>query len=88
MHVLLFHRQRALEDDDLRRYAIELGLDVARFDSDRRGERVLQRIGRDVRSGGASGEVRGTPTLFIDGVVNRAGYDVTTLLAVLAGERL
>jgi hypothetical protein len=26
-------------------------------------------------------------TLFIDGVVNRAGYDVTTLLAVLASER-
>ena len=30
MHELLFHRQKALEDDDLVRYAGELGLDVAR----------------------------------------------------------
>ena len=28
MHELLFHRQKALEDDDLRRYAAELDLDV------------------------------------------------------------
>jgi hypothetical protein len=32
----------------------------------------------------ASGEVRGTPTLFIDGAVHRAGDDTATLLAVLA----
>jgi hypothetical protein len=29
MHALLFHRQRALEDDDLRRYATGFDLDVA-----------------------------------------------------------
>jgi glutaredoxin len=28
----------------------------------------------------ASGEVRGTPTLFIDGVVHRGGYDAAALL--------
>jgi len=32
----------------------------------------------------ASGQVLGTPTLFIDGVVHRAGYDPPTLLAALA----
>jgi protein-disulfide isomerase len=84
MHDMLFHRQKALEEDDLRGYALELGLDVARFDSDRSGEGVLERVGRDVRSATASGEVRGTPTLFVDGVVHRAGYDVATLLGVLA----
>jgi protein-disulfide isomerase len=84
MHDMLFHRQTALEEDDLRGYALELGLDVARFDSDRSGEGVLERVGRDVRSATASGEVRGTPTLFVDGVVHRAGYDVATLLGVLA----
>ena len=71
MHELLFHRQHALEDDDLRRYAAQLELDVARFDRDRTGADVLGRIRRDVDSGTASGEVRGTPTLFIDGVVHR-----------------
>jgi protein-disulfide isomerase len=85
MHELLFHRQTALEDDDLRRYAAELGLDVARFDSDRAGAAVLERVRRDVQSGTASGEVRGTPTLFIDGVVHRSSYDAATLLSALAG---
>ena len=84
MHDVLFHRQKALEDDDLRRYAVELRLDPARFDVDRAGEAVLERIGRDVRSGEASGEVLGTPTLFIDGFVHRGGYDVETLLEALA----
>ena len=84
MHELLFHRQKALEDDDLRRYAVELRHDPARFDVDRAGEAVLERIGRDVRSGEASGEVLGTPTLFIDGFVHRGGYDVETLLEALA----
>jgi protein-disulfide isomerase len=67
MHEMLFHRQHALTDDDLRRYAIELGLDISRFDADRGGEAALERVRRDVRSGTASGEVHGTPTLFIDG---------------------
>ena len=35
MHELLFHRQRALEDGDLRGYAAQLGLDVAALDRDR-----------------------------------------------------
>jgi len=32
MHELLFHRQKALEDDDVRAYAAQLGLDVPGFD--------------------------------------------------------
>ena len=35
MHELLFHRQKALEDGDLRGYAAQLGLDMAAFDRDR-----------------------------------------------------
>jgi protein-disulfide isomerase len=85
MHELLFHRQAALEDDDLRRYAAELELDVARFDADRTGAAVRGRIRRDVESGMASGQVLGTPTLFVDGVVYRGGYDAATLLEELAG---
>ena len=83
MHELLFHRQRELEDEDLRRYADELGLDLPRFDSDRNSEAVLERVRRDVRSGDASGEVLGTPTLFIDGAVYRGEYDAATLLDLL-----
>jgi protein-disulfide isomerase len=84
MHELLFHRQSALEDDDLRGYAGELGLDVEQFDSDRSGDDVLRRVARDVESGVASGEVLGTPTLFIDGVVHRDGYDLDDLIVALS----
>ena len=83
MHDLLFHRQKALEDDDLRRYAEELGLDLDAFDRDRRGDRVIERISRDVDDGIATGEVLGTPTLFIDGAVHVGAYDADTLLEAL-----
>ncbi len=83
MHELLFHRQKALEDDDLRGDAAELGLDVERFDSDRSGAGVQARIRRDVESGLASGEVQGTPTLFIDGALHLGGYEAATLIGAL-----
>ena len=83
MHELLFHRQSALEDDDLRQYAAELDLDRKRFDSERVGAAVRERVRRDVESGTISGEIQGTPTLFIDGVVYRGLYDAESLLNVL-----
>jgi len=83
MHELLFHRQHALEDDDLLGYAREIGLDPVRFENDRVGTEVAARVGRDIASGEASGEVYGTPTLFIDGIVHRGAYDARTLLEAL-----
>ncbi len=62
----------------------ELGLDVAAFDRDRASTAVADRIRRDVDSGLASGQVLGTPTLFINGVVHCGGYDPPALLAALA----
>jgi predicted DsbA family dithiol-disulfide isomerase len=92
MNELLFHRQKALDDGDLLGYAAQLGLDVAAFDRDRASTAVAERIRRDVDSGLASGQVLGAPTLFIDGIVHRGGYDPPALLAatcstVAAGSR-
>jgi protein-disulfide isomerase len=84
MHETLFHRQAALEDDDLRGYAWDLGLDLERFDMDRAGGAVLARLRRDVESGLATGEVKGTPTLFVNGSVYRGPYDTATLVEVLS----
>jgi len=84
MHELLFHRQKALEDDDLRTYAGEIGLDLERFEQDRNGDDVAARIARDIASGESTGVVRGTPTLFIDGVLHEGDYDTATLLEALA----
>jgi predicted DsbA family dithiol-disulfide isomerase len=84
MHELLFHWQEALEDSDLLGYAARLGLDAVAFDHDRASTAMGERIRRDVDSGLASRQVLGTPTLFIDGIVHRGGYDPPSLLAALA----
>ena len=84
MHELLFHRQKALEDDDLRSYATEIGLDLELFDRDRAGAEVLARIDRDIASGEATRVVRGTPTLFVDGVLYRGGYEPAAFIEALA----
>ena len=54
MHERLFHHQRALEDDDLRAYAGEIGLELPRFERDRRGSETLARVRRDLASGEAT----------------------------------
>lgn len=84
MHNLLFHRQAALEDEDLARYAGEIGLDLERFAGDVAAPTVRDRVRRDVSSGIASGEVRGTPTLFIEGVVHQGQYDADSLMEAIA----
>jgi protein-disulfide isomerase len=83
MHDLLFHGQKALEDHDLRSYAEQLGLDLDAFDRDRKSTAVMDRIERDIDSGDATGEVFGTPTLFIGGKVHPGPYDSATLIASL-----
>ena len=84
MHELLFHNESALEPDDLGRYAAELGLDLARFAEDQIGDRVRERIARDVRTAVESSEIRGTPTLSVDGEAHRGAYDAASLLDALA----
>src|SRR5258708_18478566 len=87
MHEMLFQRQKAPEHGDPRGYAAQIGLDVGAFDQDRASIAVADRFRRDVDSGLASGQVLGTPTLFIVGVVHRGGHDPRTLLAALAPAR-
>ncbi|WP_336216488.1 Na+/H+ antiporter NhaA [Nonomuraea sp. LPB2021202275-12-8] len=73
MHDTLFDNQRFLTDEDLARYAAELDVDLW---SDLRGR--TERIARDEASGRASG-VRGTPTLFINGVRYQGGLDLNSI---------
>ncbi len=65
-HDALFADQGRLEDPHLWGRAQRLGLDVERFDADRRSTPVEERIAADFRSGVRAG-VATTPTLFIDG---------------------
>jgi 2-hydroxychromene-2-carboxylate isomerase len=66
MHDSLFADQGHLDDPHLWRRIEELGLDLARFDADRRSQAVEERVTRDFRSGVRAG-VMTTPTLFVDG---------------------
>jgi protein-disulfide isomerase len=63
MHDSLFADQGHLDDPHLWRRAEELGLDLKRFEVDRRSEAVAARVQRDFRSGIAAGVMK-TPTLF------------------------
>jgi protein-disulfide isomerase len=66
MHDALFADQARLEDPHLWARAQALGLDLERFDADRRSEQVRERVRRDFRGGVRAGVVT-TPTLFKDG---------------------
>jgi protein-disulfide isomerase len=66
MHDMLFADQGRLEDPHLWERATKLGLDLERFDADRRSEPVIQRVRRDFESGVRAGVVT-TPTLFAGG---------------------
>jgi protein-disulfide isomerase len=66
MHDALFGDQGRLEDPHLWARAESLGLDVARFDRDRRSPDVAAAVREQFRSGVRAG-VATTPTLFADG---------------------
>jgi protein-disulfide isomerase len=66
-HDALFADQGRLEDPHLWARAERLGLDVARFDADRRSDDVVARVRADFRGGIRAGVVT-TPTVFVDGV--------------------
>jgi protein-disulfide isomerase len=66
MHDLLFADQGRLEDPHLWERARALGLDLPRFDRDRRSDEVRARVRRDFESGVRAGVVT-TPTVFAAG---------------------
>jgi protein-disulfide isomerase len=66
MHDALFADQGRLEDPHLWERAERLGLDLARFDADRRGGAAAARVKAHFLGGVRAG-VPTTPTLFLDG---------------------
>jgi protein-disulfide isomerase len=66
MHDSLFEDQGHIDDPHLWDRARNLGLDLKRFEADRRSERVAKRVERDFQSGIRAG-VATTPTQFVAG---------------------
>jgi protein-disulfide isomerase len=82
MHDLLFEHQRALQYDDLARYAAKAGAkgEVVLNDLD---EARYRELVRESFMGGVRSGVNGTPTLFIDGIRYDGPRDEETLVAAL-----
>ena len=78
MHDDLFADQGRQDDPHLWERAERLGLDVARFDRDRRSPEVAERVRRDVRDGMRAG-VATTPTLVVDGRLHAGPPDASWL---------
>jgi protein-disulfide isomerase len=62
----IYQDQGRIDDPHLWERARALGLDVERFDTDRRSSHVAERVRRDFASGIRAGVV-GTPAAFVDG---------------------
>lgn len=82
MHEALFGDQGHLDDPHLWERARSIGLDLERFEADRRSDEVAARVAADFRSGIAAG-VMSTPTVFVEGEAH-AGLPSSELLERLA----
>jgi len=81
MHDSLFGDQGRLEDPHLWARAAALGIDLERFDSDRRSDAVSGRVRCDFQAGVRAGVVT-TPTLFADAQMQAGRIDSATLDAL------
>lgn len=82
MHDWLCEHSLTIRDSHLKDYAQELGLDVERFERERREHTYLEKVREDFKSGVASGVTR-TPAFFINGLRYRGDVDVDSLLAAI-----
>lgn len=62
----IFANMRALSDDNLIKFAQEIGLDIEKFKADFNSDEVKEEVAKDAEAGKAAG-VRGTPSIFVNG---------------------
>ena len=79
MHDLLFENQRHLKITNLREYAERLQLEMPRFIAELDDEIYLQRV-REHIQGGLQSHVRGTPTFYINGVIQDVSFGMHALI--------
>jgi protein-disulfide isomerase len=84
-HDRLFANQQALEPDDLKKYAADLGLDAAQFnacvDTSKYGERVREGVAEGSRLG-----INSTPTIYINGRMLSGAQPFETFVTVIDEE--
>ena len=85
MYDYLFKHGLAASDDNLRRSAANLGLNIARFDREFLDLTYSRHVDEDIQSGKNSG-VKSTPTFFINGDLYNGAWDLDSLLSALDEE--
>jgi len=83
MAALLF--SGALDHDTYLRYALELGLDLTRFDRDLRSAAVAATVAHDQATAIALGAT-GTPTFFVNGQLIRGAQPIEAFVELIAPE--
>ncbi len=85
MYDYLFKHGQVVTDDNLRRSAANLGLNLTRFDREFLDRMYGSHVNEDIQSGKSSG-VSSTPTFFINGDRYNGAWDLDTLLNALGEE--
>jgi protein-disulfide isomerase len=70
-HDLIFANYQHLDDQKFREIARELNLDMEKFEKDMNDPATSLRVDKDVQLGRSVG-VRGTPSIYINGVITKA----------------
>ena len=87
----LYSDVKNINDEVLVNYAKELKLDMDKFEADRKSAETAAKVQADITQGSLFG-IRGTPTLFINGVrlvgANSAKMEETITKQIAAGEQL
>jgi protein-disulfide isomerase len=84
-HDKLFENYNKINEGMLVTTARELNLDMNRFERDRKDIRINNLINRDIAEGGRIG-VRGTPTVFVNGLRFSQNRSLDTFSAVVEKE--
>jgi protein-disulfide isomerase/DNA-binding protein Fis len=84
-HDLLFADPKALGDEDLKRYAEELGLDVAAWDLCLSEGKFAEQVEADVTAGHAAG-ITGTPAFIVNGVMLSGAKPVEEFVPLIEAE--
>jgi len=78
MHDLLFVHQQQLDEKHIRKYAEQLGLDMARFRNEMSDNVYLQRV-QEQMEGARHLNVRATPTFYVNGELVDVSFGLDSL---------
>ena len=85
MHDKIFENQAELEETDLKRYAIQIGLNGVQFGSCLGSDKYLKEIEDDFNAGVDAG-VEATPTFFINGTLLRGALPYEAFQQIIVSE--